>query len=333
MGKVEASQKLSRNNYYYAKGGLVKSYLLFGSEEVLADRALRGIEYEASQAEKITLDGSAMEPGDFSNTTAPSLFGEERLVVLRELQDIPEEAQEEILRFLGEQPSDITLVLIHPGGVKGKAFIDKLKKAKINLITCDAIKKDGEKIELVKAEALDRGRKISTDAARALVDASGSEAREMVSALHQLLSDTNGTIEVAHVNALFAGRVETTSYAVADAILESSLGQALVTLRQALDTGVDPVVIVNSLASSLRTLAKVGSAPRSARAAELAPVLGMAPWQVEKARRQLAGWSGAGITSAISAIAFADGQVKGGGSDPAFACEQALMAVAAARSV
>jgi DNA polymerase-3 subunit delta len=311
----------------------VKSYLLYGGEEVLADRALRAIERENSSAEKSSLDGGELEPGDFSIATAPSLFGEERLVVLRELQDIPEETQEEILRFLTDHPIDITLVLIHPGGIKGKAFIEKLKKIKVTVIACDAIKKDGEKIELIKAEALDRGRKISGDAARALVDASGSEAREMISTLHQLLSDTSGTIEVKDVNALFAGRVETTSFAVADAILESTLGEALVTLRQALDTGVDPVVIVNSLASSLRTLAKVGSAPRSARAAELAPVLGMAPWQVDKARRQLAGWSGAGITSAISAIAHADSQVKGGGSDPAFACEQALMAVAAARSV
>ena len=314
-------------------GECVKSYLLFGSEEVLSDRALRAIERENPTIEKITFDGGNFEPGDFSNATAPSLFGEERLVVVRELQDIPEGAQGEILRFLADQPSDITLVLIHPGGVKGKAFIDKLKKIKINLIACEAIKKDGEKIELVKAEALDRGRKISNDAARALVDASGSEAREMISSLHQLLSDTTGTIEAKDVNALFAGRIETTSFAVADAILESSLGQALITLRQALDTGVDPVVIVNSLASSLRTLAKVGSAPRSARAAELAPVLGMAPWQVDKARRQLSGWSGAGITAAMSAIAHADSQVKGGGSDSAFACEQALMAVAAARSV
>lgn len=311
----------------------MKSYLLYGGEEVLADRALRAIERENSSAEKSSLDGGELEPGDFSIATAPSLFGEERLVVLRELQDIPEETQEEILRFLTDHPIDITLVLIHPGGIKGKAFIEKLKKIKVTVIACDAIKKDGEKIELIKAEALDRGRKISGDAARALVDASGSEAREMISTLHQLLSDTSGTIEVKDVNALFAGRVETTSFAVADAILESTLGEALVTLRQALDTGVDPVVIVNSLASSLRTLAKVGSAPRSARAAELAPVLGMAPWQVDKARRQLAGWSGAGITSAISAIAHADSQVKGGGSDPAFACEQALMAVAAARSV
>lgn len=310
----------------------MQSYLLFGSEEVLADRALRGIEKEHSNAEKNTLDGGDLAPGDFSNATAPSLFGEERIVVLRELQDIPEEAQEEILRFLADPPTDITLVLIHPGGIKGKAFIEKLKKVKVNVIACDAIKKDGEKIELVKAEALDRGRKISNDAARALVDASGNEAREMIGVLHQLLSDTSGTIEVKDVHSLFAGRVETTSFAVADAILESSLGEALVTLRQALDTGIDPVVIVNSLASSLRTLAKVGSAPRSARAAELAPVLGMAPWQVDKARRQLAGWNGAGITSAITAIAFADSQVKGGGSDPAFACEQALMAIAAARS-
>lgn len=311
----------------------MKSYLLIGGEEVLADRALNKIERECADAEKVILDGGELSPGDFSNETAPSLFGQERLVVLRELQDIPEESQEEILRFLSDQPEDICLVLIHPGGVKGKAFIEKLKKAKVAVISCDPIKKDGEKIELVKAEALDRGRKISNDAARALVDASGTDAREMISALHQLLSDNAGVIEVSDVNALFAGRVETTSFAVADAILESSLGQALVTLRQALDTGVDPVVIVNSLASSLRTLAKVGSAPRSARAAELAPVLGMAPWQVDKARRQLSGWNGAGITQAITAIARADSQVKGGGADPAFACEQALMAIAAARSV
>ncbi|NDA79918.1 MAG: DNA polymerase III subunit delta [Actinobacteria bacterium] len=309
------------------------AYLLFGSEVVLAERALRRIESSAEGCEKITLDGSDLAPGDFSQQSAPSLFGDPRLLIVREVDDLPEESHDEILRYLSDPAPDITLVLIHPGGIKGKAFIEKLKKAKVEVISCDAIKKDGEKIELVKGEALDRGRKISNDAARALVDAAGSEALEMISALHQLLSDTTGVIEVSDVNSLFAGRVETTSFAVADAILENSLPHALLTLRQALDSGVDPVVIVNALASSLRTLAKVGSVPRSARAAELAPVLGMAPWQVDKARRQLSGWNGVGITQAIAAIAHADSQVKGGGADPAFACEQALMAISAARSV
>lgn len=311
----------------------MSAYLLFGSEVVLAERALRRIESSAEGCEKITLDGSDLAPGDFSQQSAPSLFGDPRLLIVREVDDLPEESHDEILRYLSDPAPDITLVLIHPGGIKGKAFIEKLKKAKVEVISCDAIKKDGEKIELVKGEALDRGRKISNDAARALVDAAGSEALEMISALHQLLSDTTGVIEVSDVNALFAGRVETTSFAVADAILENSLPHALLTLRQALDSGVDPVVIVNALASSLRTLAKVGSVPRSARAAELAPVLGMAPWQVDKARRQLSGWNGVGITQAIAAIAHADSQVKGGGADPAFACEQALMAISAARSV
>lgn len=311
----------------------MSAYLLFGSEVVLAERALRRIESSAEGCEKITLDGSDLAPGDFSQQSAPSLFGDPRLLIVREVDDLPEESHDEILRYLSDPAPDITLVLIHPGGIKGKAFIEKLKKAKVEVISCDAIKKDGEKIELVKGEALDRGRKISNDAARALVDAAGSEALEMISALHQLLSDTIGVIEVSDVNSLFAGRVETTSFAVADAILENSLPHALLTLRQALDSGVDPVVIVNALASSLRTLAKVGSVPRSARAAELAPVLGMAPWQVDKARRQLSGWNGAGITQAIAAIAHADSQVKGGGADPAFACEQALMAISAARSV
>ena len=102
--------------------------------------------------------------------------------------------------------------------------------------------------------------------------------------------------------------------------------------RQAVDTGTDPVVLVNALASVLRTLAKVGAAGRSAKSFELAGVLGLAPWQIDKARRQLPGWNGDGITTAITAIAHADSQVKGGGSDPIYALEVALVAVAGAKT-
>ena len=94
----------------------MRTYLLLGGEEVLADRALRSIEKECENAEKISLSGDEISPGDFSNVTAPSLFGENRIVVVRELQEIPEETQEEIFRFLTEQPEDITLVLIHQIG-------------------------------------------------------------------------------------------------------------------------------------------------------------------------------------------------------------------------
>jgi DNA polymerase-3 subunit delta len=58
----------------------------------------------------------------------------------------------------------------------------------------------------------------------------------------------------------------------------------------------------------------------------------MAPWQIDKARRQLQGWSPRAIASAVEAIAKADAEVKGASSDPIFALEKALSTIAAARA-
>ena len=127
-------------------------------------------------------------------------------------------------------------------------------------------------------------------------------------------------------------RTPTRLDAVADAAVEGRLGDALLAARQAVDTGTDPVVLVNALASVLRTLAKVGAAGRSAKSFELAGQLGMAPWQIDKARRQLAGWTPRGIVAAVGAIALADAQVKGAASDPIYALEHAISEIASARA-
>ncbi|UER53201.1 hypothetical protein HJG43_09475 [Kineosporiaceae bacterium SCSIO 59966] len=75
---------------------------------------------------------------------------------------------------------------------------------------------------------------------------------------------------------------------------------------------------------------KVGSAGPG-RPADLAKQLGMAPWQVERARRDLRGWTPQGLAAALHALADADVAVKGGGRDPVYAAEKAVIAVAAAR--
>jgi DNA polymerase-3 subunit delta len=61
---------------------------------------------------------------------------------------------------------------------------------------------------------------------------------------------------------------------------------------------------------------------------ELAGELGMAPWQIDKARRQLNRWTPAQIADAVGAIALADAQVKGAASDPIYALEKALTRIA-----
>ena len=121
-----------------------------------------------------------------------------------------------------------------------------------------------------------------------------------------------------------AGRVEVTGFKVADAAVEGRYEDALRLLRHALATGVDPVPVNAAFAAGLRTLAKVGGASRSARPDDIARDLGLAPFQVKKARGQLAGWTPDGVAAGILAVARADEQIKGGGTDPVYALERAV---------
>jgi DNA polymerase-3 subunit delta len=310
-------------------------YLLLGSEGALADRALARISAELREenAEVTTLSAGDVIVGDIADALAPSLFSERRALILKDLQDLDEDCKDEITRYLDAIDPTTTVIFIHKGGVKGKALLDAIKKTKPEIIACDALKKEAEKEGFVRDLFLDSGRKASPGAVAALVGALGSDLRELQQAVSQISLDAPaGVIDEAIIDKFHQGRVETTGFDVADATLDGNLPTALVTLRSALETGTDPVMITSAIASSLRNLAKVSGVSRGQKSFELAGQLGMAPWQIDKARRQLSGWSPRGIAAATEAVAKADADVKGASSDPIFALEKALATIAAARS-
>ena len=89
---------------------------------------------------------------------------------------------------------------------------------------------------------LDLGRKASPEAISALVNATGTDLRELSAAVSQLASDSPaGVISEEQVNRYHQGRIETTGFDVADKVMEGDIAQALITLRHALTTGTDPV--------------------------------------------------------------------------------------------
>jgi DNA polymerase-3 subunit delta len=319
------------------KGVAMKSlYLLLGSESALADRALAKLnaELKEEKCEITTIAAPDAILGDISDALAPSLFSERRALIIKDLQDLPEESREEITRYL-DAPDDLTtLIFVHKGGVKGKALLDAIKKAKPEIILCEPLKKEVEKEEFVKSLFLDSGRKATAGAIAALVAALGSDMRELQAAVSQICLDAQAgkTIDDAIVDKFHQGRIETTGFDVADATLDGNLPGALVALRSALETGTDPVMITSAIASNLRSLAKVSGVNRGVKSFEVAGELGMAPWQIDKARRQLAGWSPRSIAKAVQAIALADAQVKGASSDPIFALEKALATITQVRA-
>lgn len=303
--------------------------LLQGGEALLADRGISEVIAKFKGATVTILDSSELELGGITDALAPSLFGDARIIVIKEIQDLAAGLGEEIATYLEAPEESVELVLWHKGGVKGKALLEKIKKVKPNVVACDVIKKDGEKSDFIRAEFKRLGRTISTEAVQALLDALGSDLRELGGACSQLAADVIGgkMIDETDVLKFQNGRVETSGFDVADAALDGKRDVALIALRNALATGTDPVLITSALAGSLRTLAKVSGASRGSKSFDLAGPLGLAPWQIDKARRQLSKWTPATLAGAVVAVAQADADIKGAAVDPIHSLERAIIAI------
>jgi DNA polymerase III subunit delta len=325
-------------------------HLVTGPEDLLADRAidrvLAAARAAAPDVQVVDVEASAYTAGDLAAHATPSLFGEGTVLVVRGLEDAPDDLVEDA-RALVEAPApDTVLVLRHRSGQRGKGLLDAARKAGAAVHECPKITSDADKTAFVSQEFTAAGRKVTAEAVAALVEALGQDVRELANACSQLMADTSAPDGLAHdappvdaavVERYYGGRVEATGFKVADAAIAGQTDQALGLLRHALSTGIDPVPVVAVLAMGLRSLAKV-SAAGSARSVDAARELGLAPWQVDKARRQLRGWSPDGLALAIEAVAAADLAVKGGlpqkgrrAGDPVYAVEKAVLEIGNAR--
>lgn len=299
--------------------------LILGPEELLADRAVatvvrmvRAVEADADVHQVVAADLAA---GDLAALTAPSLFATRRLVVLRGTADLSGPVLVEVETLIAAPPEETSLVLVHPGSAKGKGLVEKARKAGATVVDCAEVRRPGDKIAFVNAEFRLAGRRISGDAARALLDAVGGGLRELAAACAQLVADTPGNVELATIRRYYAGRAEVSSFAVADLAVEGRTGEALAHLRWSLAAGVEPVLLTAALAMGLRSIAKLGG-----------PGDGNTPdWKLKRVREQARGWDPEGIARALTAVAAADAAVKGGALSPGYALERAVVEVAGSR--
>lgn len=308
-----------------------------GQEELLLDRAVQQVVTAARAADPDTdvreLAAMDLQPGTLAELTSPSLFAERKVVVVRAAHDLSADTVKDVKVYLGAPAEEITLVLLHAGGAKGKGLLDAARKSGAREVACPKMTRPADRLAFVRNEFRAAGRSATPEACQALVDAIGSDLRELASACTQLGADIEGTIDDAVVARYYTGRAEASSFTVADRAVEGRAAEALEALRWSLSTGVAPVLVTSALAQGVRAIGKLASAPRGMRPGDLARELGMPPWKIDRVRQQMRGWSADGVATALRAVAAADAGVKGGGDDPAYALEQAVLAVArAARS-
>jgi DNA polymerase-3 subunit delta len=307
-------------------------HLVLGDEELLVERAVAEVLRSARQrAGTDDVPVSRLRAGEvgvyeLAELLSPSLFADERVVVLEAAGEAGKEAAELIANAAADIPSGTELVVVHSGGGRAKALASQLRALGAQVHPCARITKTSERFDFVRNEFRSLKVKSDDDTVNALLDAVGSDVRELASACSQLVADTDGRVDVAAVRRYHGGRAEVKGYDIADKAVAGDVEGAVEALRWAMMRGEPQVVLADALAEAVHAIARVG--PLSGDPYRLAAEVGMPPWRVQKAQKQARRWSRDMVATAMRLVAALNADVKGAAADANYALEAAVRKVA-----
>jgi DNA polymerase-3 subunit delta len=307
-------------------------HLVLGDEELLVERAVAGVLKAArKKAGSVDVPVDRLRAGEVSTSElaellSPSLFADERVVVLEAAGEAGKDAAALIVSSAADLPPGTQLVVVHSGGGRAKAMADQLKKLGAQVHACAKIAKAGERADFVRREFRALKVKVDDDTVSAILDAVGSDIRELAAVCSQLVADTDGTVDAAAVRQYHQGKAEVKGFDIADKAVLGDVPGAAEALRWAMLSGEPHVVLADALAEAVHTIARVG--PLQGDPYRLAGELGMPPWRVQKAQKQSRRWSRDRVAEALRVVASLNADVKGAAADADYALEAAVRKVA-----
>ncbi len=315
---------MSGKTVYWNQVDVAPLVLVTGNESYLASRAIASIKSKLRE-QYPDLEVTDIPDGEYSpallfTVAAPSLFAEPRLVIINSAS---EGLLEDLTQLLAEPIENCTVVVRLPNAVGHNGKVKTSIGPKALVVLCEELKKDAEKAEFVKAELQALGKKIDAAGLKALLAAFNQDLAELGGACSQLATSTAATITLDVVEQTFQGRVETNAFKIADAALAGNAAEAIRLFRHGFTTGIDPVALSAALTMKIRQLARLFNDRNASPGA-----LGMQPWQLEKARRELSGWEESQLIKLVQLAAQTDADVKGASRDPGFSIEKLLFAMA-----
>jgi DNA polymerase III subunit delta len=307
-------------------------HLVLGDEELLVERAVADVLQSARQrAGADDVPVSRMRAGDIgtyelAELLSPSLFADERVVVLEAAGEAGKDAAAVIAAAAADIPTGTVLVVVHSGGGRAKALANELQKLGAQLHPCARITKLSERLDFIRKEFRALRVKADEETVTALLGAVGSDVRELASACSQLVADTAGAVDAAAVRRYHSGKADVTGFDIADKAVAGDIEGATEALRWAMMRGEPLVVLADALAEAVHTIGRV--APLSGDPYRLAAELGMPPWRVQKAQKQARRWSRDTVATAMKVVAALNANVKGAVVDADYALESAVRQVA-----
>lgn len=307
-------------------------HLILGEEDLLVDRAVGEIlraTRAAAGTDDVPVDhlrAGEVSTNELAELLSPSLFADERVVVLEDADEAGKDAAALIASAAGDLPPGTVLVVVHSGGGRAKALAGQLRDLGARTHQCTKITKAPERAAFVRAEFRALKVKADDETIGALLDAVGSDIRELASACSQLVADMGGHVDANAVRRYHSGKAEVTGFDIADKAVGGDVAGSTEALRWARSRGVPHVLLADALAEAVHAIARVG--PMSGDPYRLAAELGMAPWKIQKAQKQSRRWTRDTVATAIRLVAALNADVKGAAADADYVLENTVRKVA-----
>ena len=306
-------------------------HLVLGDEELLVERAIADV-LRAARKEAGTHDvpvdrmrAGEVSTNELAELLSPSLFADERVLVLEAAAEAGKDAVALIAGAASDLQPGTVLVVVHSGAGRAKALADQLKGFGAEVHPCPKIAKAGL-ADFVRREFRTLKVKVGDDAVTAVLEAVGSDIRELAAACSQLVADTGGDVDAAAVRRYHSGKAEVKGFDIADKAVAGDVSGAAEALRWAMIAGEPHVVLADALAEAMHAIARVR--PLSGDPYRLAGELGMPPWRVQKVMKQSRRWTSDSVAAAIRLVATLNADVKGAAADADYALEAAVRKVA-----
>src|SRR3954468_18576274 len=106
--------------------------LVTGKEEFLSERTVSGVRDAVRrhdrEAEISETEAAGLSLAPLGELAAPSLFSSIRCVVVRGLENLPDESVDGLLGYAAAPSDEVALILVHGGGPKGSGVLTRLRK-------------------------------------------------------------------------------------------------------------------------------------------------------------------------------------------------------------
>lgn len=291
-----------------------KVTLLWGEDAYLLREAALEL---LGELEPTEVDGASWQGGELQSLATPSLFGEPRALLVSDARSLSKEALDELAAYLASPEPDAALVITWTTAERGKppSALQKVLEPVGEVRKVEISRKDLEPWLVARAKA--DGVDLTMPAARALVEALGTEPGQLVSALRQLADAFPGArVGPAEVARQFRGLGEQKTWDLCDRAFTKDLPGAIRSWRSIEEGGDEAIMVLGGIAARLRDLLRVRSLPDRMPPAEVAKRAGLRfDWQARRYQQQARNFTIAELVALHDRIAEADRALKSGAPD------------------